>query len=323
MRQESFPIVMNVSKQYERFWLAWNVSQIYKGQFSVRQGGGGSMLTPGQGRGHLRNGIPYRVAGHVMIIRFLPGDYGDETSYGIIGGNNPSAPCFWLRINTKDRIGFLQSVLGSTQCFLGEAPEYKNTTAVVRAAYQFAVEHGITTLIVDDDSRLHCPQTVVLSDLSFLTTGRTWYERIIPGCQPTDEEMRAQIDEWRERVRKSRWVDVKDVLGDEMLFDTSGIDVDAAGSTMAVLARAKKHNNRAQSCSLLAAYVPLLMMRLGIGSLWGKSWTCNIAGQRRLTRRASRRTRTTRKRNNVGYSNFVKSVLDNKLFTVTRAGTRS
>lgn len=309
MRQETFPIVMN-AKQYERFWLAWKVSQIYKGQF------GGSMQ---EGGGNLKNGIPYRVVGHIMIIRFLPGDYGDETSYGIIGGNNPSAPCFWLRINTKDRIGFLQSVLGSTQCFLGEAPEYKNTTAVVKAAYQFAVEHGITTLIVDDDSRLHCPQTVVLSDLSFLTTGRTWYERIIPGCQPTDEEMRSQIDEWRKRVRNSRWVDVKDVLGSEMLFDTSGIDVDAAGSTMAVLTRVKKRdNNREHSCSLLAAYVPLIMMRLGIGSLWGKSWTCKIAERRRLTRKRTSQLRATRRRNTVGYSNFVKSVLDNKLFSVTR-----
>ncbi len=302
---------MNV-KQYERFWLAWNVSQIYKGHFSATQGGGG----------HIKNGIPYRVAGHIMIIRFLPGDNGDETSYGIIGGNNPSAPCFWLRINTKDRIGFLQSILGSTQCFLGELPEYKNTTAVVRAAYQFAVEHGIKTLIVDDDSRLHCPQTVVLSDLSFLTTGRTWYERIIPGCQPTDETVRAQIDEWRERVRDSRWNDVKDVLGGEMLFDTSGIDVDAVGSTMAVLARAKERdNNREQTCSLLAAYVPLIMMRLGIDSLWGKTWTCRIAEPRRLTRRISRRTsqmRATRRRNTVGYSHFVKSVLDNKLFSVAR-----
>ena len=141
-------------------------------------------------------------------------------------------------------------------------------------------------------SHIKCPsgETVSMADLSFITTGQTWYESIIPDLQIVG---RRTIDADRARIQQTTWREV----GADLLAPTN-IDISAPGSALSVLRAIKAdHDN----CWFFSENMTKLMGRSGVETFNGTDWKAIIAqpaSPRRLTHRAQRTgsTRITRSR---------------------------
>lgn len=252
-----------------------------------------------------------------------------DTAHEItVTGGPTSAPCFVLNYVRATRVAILSAVEGRTQsgCF---TDGYRNMREVVRIAYRVARRLGAQTFEIADNSYIACPSeegeplgpnvdndgedaTVVsnpnaprpsstakirLAAWSFLTTGQTWYESCLSvPLVPVDPVIRAALPEWRRRVRTNTWREVAGPLF--YVLDSTGIDVDAPGSAMAVLARAKE--SRAVECRVIAAHLRDLRIRSGVTkTLFGTTWVAQIPQtSRRTTARvtmAARRRQTQRR----------------------------
>ena len=201
-----------------------------------------------------QRGGSIRYVGHPINIRKVH----DGATIFFHGGQ--SQPCFSLELFLKERHAILQGVKRRPDCFLDKHSDSRN---IVRAAVDVAKEHGILTLELADNSTIRCPERITLSDLSFLTTGKTWYESILPNLKATDTN---KLELWRSRVLSNTW---RKVGVDLPMFDTKGIDIDEAGSAMAVLARAKNSRNK---CAVLSANMDQIIQQSGILSLYGRHW---------------------------------------------------
>jgi hypothetical protein len=193
--------------------------------------------------------------------------------------------CFELELFPKSQTAILKDVIRRTSgCFMDDNDDSRD---IVRAAYQIAKERGIKLLQLTDNSAIYCPERINLADLSFLTTGQTWYESIIPLTHVNIP----LLEEWRHNVRTNTWREVGDgVLTD---VDTTGIDIDAPGSAMAVLNRLKLGRKH---CSQLSAKMDTLIMRSKILSLAQKEWICHIPQDPMLRGSSSRQLRRTTRR---------------------------
>ena len=212
-----------------------------------------------------RGGAIVSVNGHNIHVR--------ETKKGdtiyIHGG--PTRPCFELHLYMKEHHAVLSDVIRRPLCFLnGEA----ESRYIVRAAIKIAKERGIRTLEFTDNSRISCnpgvsgTDRIILSDLSFITTGKTWYESIIPNLTATDCP---KLEQWRHLVLTNTW---RKVGHGFPMFDIGGINIDDPGSAMAVLARAKKSRTK---CNLLSEHLDTLLTQSGVDrSLWGRHWVCQL-----------------------------------------------
>lgn len=121
----------------------------------------------------------------------------EKTIFFIAAGKRP---CFVLTI--LENSATLQSLERGNDCFVEFNEKSKD---LVIAAYKLAVEKGATSFTLTDNSYIYCNrenksnsnnntnnktnkkskhrlinEKVHLSDLSFLTTGKTWYESILP-----------------------------------------------------------------------------------------------------------------------------------------------
>lgn len=240
-----------------------------------------------------------------------------------------SAPCFVMNYVRATQTAVLETVEGRNPaaCF---TDGYRNMREVVRIAYRVARRLGARTFEITDNSYIACPSeegeplgpnvdndgddaTVVsnpyaprpsstakirLAHWSLLTTGQTWYESCLPvPLVPTDPLIRTALPEWRRRVQTNTWREVAGPLF--YVLDSTGIDVDASGSAMAVLARAKTSRN--VDCRVIAAHLRELRIRSGITkTLFGSTWVAQIpspAARRRTTARATaERRRQTQRR---------------------------
>jgi hypothetical protein len=145
-------------------------------------------------------------------------------------------------------------------------------------AYEIAKQKGAKTFeFTDNSTRVVQDRKIILSDLSFLTTGKTWYERILPSIHPLNERDKTDIEKARIIVKKNKWIDVYNnllkIYNIDVNFDTTGIDIHNEGSAMKVLDRAKKSKKYAfffdsEMYSLLASSFVI--------SLHGKHWIMNI-----------------------------------------------
>jgi hypothetical protein len=209
----------------------------------------------------------------ILVRRTMDGN----TLYIVGGPDQNSSPCFELHIDRKTRHAHLQDVKRRNRCFTSGAITVGRT--LVRAAYRLAKEHDAVQLELTDNSTIDCPESVQLSNLSFLTTGRTWYESIIPDLEGIC--CQSEIEEARERVRTNTWTKVGADLIDLDLSDTD-IDPHAAGSAMRVLSLMKVDK---RFCWFFHKHMKSLLMRSGIHSLHGTHWWCPLSpapdGQRR------------------------------------------
>jgi len=234
----------------------------YRPRFVFRQVGGGD------------SEMIY-VRGHP--IRIFTMDEDDVTLY-IAGGE--SAPCFRLDIAKAGNRAILGEVVRRNKCFAEGGTESRD---IVRAAYQVARDRGVRILEFTDNSVIYCPERVILSDLSFLTTGQTWYESIIPikclNCPG--------IEDYRRRVRTNTWRVVGHGLVD---INLSGVDIDASGSAMQVLTALKKDGH---FCQFFSDKMADLIYRSGIKTFHEKQWIGYISSPSQT--RSSRRQTSMRR----------------------------
>lgn len=235
---------------------------------------------------------PFQIGGPGTIhVNSHPINYketSDKSMIYILGGNNMKhAPCFALDMNSETGEAVLQSVdhrrhKGHSLCF---RDGHAIARDIVRAAYQLARSRGMRTLFLTDKSKLTCDNMEFsLCDLSFLTTGKTWYESIFPNIRCVNRE---DIDIYRERVRTSTWKDVGESLID---LDIGNIDPTEPGSAMHVLNAMKEDKS---FCWFFKKNMDTLLVNSRILSMNGTSWVCDLTADRSRYR-STRRVRTRR-----------------------------
>jgi hypothetical protein len=222
----------------------------------------------------------------------------------IFGGRNMSEtsnarPCFMLDISVN---AILLSIERGNDCFLDG---YTDTKGIIKVAMYLARKHGATTMSLTDNSTISCPEKVKLSDLSFLTSGKTWYESAIPWLVPDDSNIRAQLPIWRNRALTNTWYDVAEALRNDntltekVIFDTTGIDIHASGSAMAVLDKAKQARTH---CRFFSNCMKNLLEASHVDTLHEQSWTTplmptsNNSSNRGTRKQKSTTNRKTMKR---------------------------
>lgn len=169
--------------------------------------------------------------------------------------------CFMLLIES-DKTAVLQSLSQAADCALDPNGTGRS---MVNAALNLARQRGATKIGLSDIStkRISKEKLFRLSNMYFLTTGRTWYESIIPGLRSTEKA--ALVERWRQTALTNTWADVGGRLG--ISVDTAGIDAHAPGSAMAVLQRIKEAGG-----DFFAEHEDDLLLASGIGNLHGLSW---------------------------------------------------
>jgi len=220
--------------------------------WNTTQSGGGIVTYNGH-RIHVRETIDKKK--HLIFV-----------SAGRLEGKRP---CFMMELDTSSRTGTLISLERGRTCFIDV---HESSKDLVRVAVTIAKQHGIHEIEFTDNSTIQCPHKIHLSDLSFLTTGKTWYESILP----LEYMSNSPIEDYRRHVLSNSWNDVYHritMLGFICPFDTSGIDISAPGSAMKVFARAKKDKS---FCNYFSQYMSLLLVSSGITSLHGDSWKAHI-----------------------------------------------
>jgi hypothetical protein len=248
---------MSVNAAIRNYW------QIHHGARPLRwsQQGGGTILIEG-------HPITYRVSRD------------GRTVFTILAGEDSYNPCFAMECDFQSNRAHLRIVKQRKNCF---ADGHNNMRLAVRAAYGFAKHKGMRVLTLADDSEIFCPMPVPLADLSFLTTGRTWYESIIPGLQCVSEYH--DIEDLRRRASMATW----DSVGADLLPDLVVSGGELPGSAMRVLQGLKEGRNH---CKFFSRYMTLLVARSYGQSVMGAEWQCEIpqppASHRHTARRSTR-----------------------------------
>jgi hypothetical protein len=208
----------------------------------------------------------------------------------IYGGQKRGGrPCFILEIDpiTKHSTMIdLEAGRWGDTCF---TDGYKNSAALVKVAVWAAKRHGAVQLELTDNSTILCPdmiEKIHLSELSFITTGYTWYERQMPGLRLRSFAERLAV--WRENVKSRRWAEVAPYV---MEVEDQGLAAEKAAD---VLARMKETGTW---CSFFANNMDNLRRAFGIerrihGSHWYLSLSTGVSesGKRRRTTQKRRST---------------------------------
>ena len=200
--------------------------------------------------------------------------------YMIYGGRQPDRqPCFSLSIS-PDHTSVLTTLERGSDCFI-HAPE--SSKGLVLSAYHLAAYNGATSMTLSDRSSLRCPYRISLPDLSFLTTGKTWYESILPTLRLVPTENKDRFESMRSKVQMNTWDSVSNRCNNLPPLDISDIDTSSPGSAMAVLNRAKKSG---RYCQYFSENMTNLLACSGIESVYDMVWICDIPpSERRRTRK--------------------------------------
>ena len=172
---------------------------------------------------------------------------------------------------------------------------YKNSAALVKVAVWAAKRHGAVQLELTDNSTILCPdmiEKIHLPELSFITTGYTWYERQMPGLLPRSYPLNADFAErlavWRENVKGRRWSEVAPFV---LEVADQGLATEKAAD---VLARMKEAGTW---CSFFANNMDNLRKAFGIerkihGSHWYLSLSVGVAESVKIRRTTQKRRST-------------------------------
>ena len=204
---------------------------------------------------------------HIINYREGQNTNGCFDVYFWAGKNKRLRPCFVLKI-TEEKDAILQSVDRRQGCFVDN---HDNSKDLVRAAIQLSKNKNAKSFQFMDNSFIQCPEKVHLADLSFLTTGKTWYESFL-SIIPIDPDEKRKIEKYRNIVTKNNWVGVLEnmkKLDEPIDLDIDGIDIYSEGSAMLVLDRAKKTKLH---CKTFNKKIKSLLLSSGIPSLQGIVW---------------------------------------------------
>jgi hypothetical protein len=204
--------------------------------------------------------------GGTIVVNGKRFRYWDQPGGTVLGGNKLINPCFILLFSMREE-AILQSVIEGGACSM----DYGATSRdLVRAAVALAIHRGAKTLTLTDNSTkyLSASRKFRLADMYMLATGKTWYEAVLPGLEPHEQEDVAGV---RYRVLTNKWADIRDCLRDVEIDLGGSFDADAPGSAMVVFKALKgtrgdffaEFGVKARRCS-------------GVDSLYGSSWALDL-----------------------------------------------
>lgn len=206
------------------------------------------------------NGASYKYSCHV-----------DGNTYVINGGNR--RPCFVLHMYPDNTQALLLDIMRSGTCSIDPGATTKHAGT---AAFALAKELGATRIILTDNSTKHLTDTsaFVVSDMEFLSSGRTWYETFLP-IRPVPH-LQAGVERFRNTVRQNSWDTVLNCLRElhpDIVVPVSadGIDTSAPGSAMLMFRRLK-----AARTIFFADYRWELPSCSGIMTLQGSQWIADL-----------------------------------------------
>jgi hypothetical protein len=207
--------------------------------------------------------------GRKIYYNTLANVYGDINTIVISGGRDAGRrPCFQLLINNQEAT--LQSLERGKDCFVDR---YDNTKDIVLASFELAKNKGCTIFQLVDNSFKSCPPyRFNLSDVYFLTEGRTWYESILPIKIVGRDE--SEIAELRRRAKTTTWLNISTYLlsiGVNIYVDITDIPIDKPGSAMILLRRIKTMKNEL-SCKFFAENTNRILFASNIPSFHGTLW---------------------------------------------------
>jgi len=184
---------------------------------------------------------------------------------GLLGS---SLPCFLLSM--ENDCGALQSI--EVECW-GETAKH-----TVLAAAKLAKQRGAKRLTFTDNSTKHIGDTSFrLSDMYFLTSGKTWYESILP-IHLVDKKSARKLETWRVKVLTNTWQTVYECLQnrnpDIHIPDgcLEGVDVTQKGSARIVLTRIQDMHT-----DFFAEYEDDIVYCSGMGTLHGYVWEADLS----------------------------------------------
>lgn len=212
--------------------------------------------------------FPIQVGGGIVAINGFRYNYRDiEGGMTIFGGRHGSKrPCFIIFLENDTAI--LQNIESGSDCSLDKDATTKHT---VLAAAKLAKERGAKTLTFTDNSTKHIADGLYfrLSNMYFLTTGKTWYESILP-CRLVSPQNARKYEIWKHRAATNTWADIYNCLKKE--FPTLDLEIDIDDiSAMRVLQRLKEEKS-----DFFATYEAELLMCSGVGSLHDLEWICDL-----------------------------------------------
>jgi hypothetical protein len=174
---------------------------------------------------------------------------------------------------------------------------YQESSALVKVILWIAKKRGARRIEFTDNSMILCPdkeQKIVLSELSFITTGQTWYERQIPDLKPVDASKAERLERWRSNVMTRTWGEVLPWItgfGSDPEIPHMGAPEENAKD---VLTRMKRSG---QWCNFFANEMDHLRKAFGIDiRIHGWHWSASLVGP--TTSRTEKR-RTTRKKSSI------------------------
>lgn len=187
---------------------------------------------------------------------------------------NNKQPCFIMKIVIGGP-SILISISRDISCFLDNK---EDSSGIVLAALEIAKLKGAKTFEFTDNSTKSIDgKKIRLSELSFLTTGQTWYERILPNIRIVDKSVNELLEMDRNRAKKNKWIDVYNLLLHhyhiDVNFDETDIDITKEGSAMKILNSAKKSKHYSE---FFEKEMVKLMRSSNIMLLHGLHWIMDL-----------------------------------------------
>lgn len=184
----------------------------------------------------------------------------DDPHTLVFNGGGDKRPCFILYIMPEDKTAVLINIEGSALC---------NAKLAARAAFSLAASKGVKEIELTDTAAKKFPggERLYISNMEFLTQGRSWYETFLP-IRP-----KKNIDDYRVRVLTNTWNDIYMCLCNikgrvvPIPVDVSDIDTVAVGSAAQVFQRIKDAKT-----NFFINYNDELMLCSGVPSLVGYNW---------------------------------------------------
>jgi len=205
-------------------------------------------------------------------FRYKYSCYEYDTNTLIFNGGN-GRPCFVLEIKPSDGSASLITLERNIRCSMDTGA---TTQTAGRAAFALAKEMGVTTITLTDNASKHLnpgnTAAFVVSDMEFLSQGKTWYETFLP-VRPTETTL---IENWRHRVLTNAWSSVYSCLRQhqpDIVIPVSieDVPIDQPGSAMEVFRRIKRART-----DFFVKYRFILPMCSGIQTLYGTSWVATV-----------------------------------------------
>ncbi len=191
----------------------------------------------------------------------------DENTFVFNGGSGK--PCFVLHTFPNSTDGILADFIRNGKCSIDPGATTKHAGA---AALALAKQLGVKQLRLTDNSSkyISASSSFIVSDMEFLSMGKTWYETFLP-IQPAPSD-RAFIEAARIRVHQNTWDDVFTCLKMKhpdisIPVDIEDIDTTASGSAMIVFQRIKEAKT-----TFFVDYKRDLPICSGFDSLRGTDW---------------------------------------------------